>query len=625
MIDFKQALNEQQYLAATAKEDPLLILAGAGSGKTRTLIYRTAFLIQEKKYHPSDLLLLTFTNKAAAQMGERLSELVTAGLPFAGTFHRFCASVLRRHAHEVGLGNDFVIYDSADQIDLVKIIMKQLDISPKDLKPRVALSMISSAKNELISSKQYASFARGPVQEQVAKIYQRYQVNLLKFNAVDFSDLLLHVLRIFGKNQSVLQNYQRKFKHVLVDEYQDTNKVQYALTKLLVATHQHLTAVGDASQSIYRWRGADHKNLDSLQTDFPDLKIIRLEQNYRSTQNILDAAYAVIANNKTHPILDLWTESKAGENLVLYEAESEYDEAKYVIGQASRDISHSAVLYRTNAQSRALEEAAIRAGIPYVLVGGTKFYERREIKDVLSFLRIIANPKDEVSQARALKLGKRRLQAFQAASVNIDPKSLTAEEVFVRALEASNYLEKYDPKDPEDLSRIENVKELQSVASGFEHLGDFLENVALVENNTLANGHKLFNESKQPLTLMTAHTSKGLEFDQVFVVGLEEGIFPHSRSLLDSQELEEERRLCYVALTRAKTKIHLTYARQRRYFGGRQSNTVSRFISEIPGHLIKHANPFATSSYSTSKKYNIDDDLLDQFLDDEVDIEALIS
>ena len=628
-IHFRQELNDEQYLAATYADGSLMILAGAGSGKTRTLIFRAAFLIQEKKIDPGQILLLTFTNKAAQEMQHRLQQLVNVNLPFAGTFHSFCAKFLRKEGYVVGIPPNFVIYDQLDQLELIKSISKELDIDPKQYRPFSLLNQISQAKQELLSPAQYKDLVQGSFQQVVAQVYTNYQARLLKAAALDFDDLLVITVNILENNDQVRTQYQQRFQHVLIDEYQDTNKAQYLIAKLLTKNHQQLTVVGDASQSIYRWRGADYRNLQYLEKDFPTIKTVKLERNYRSTQAILDAAYSVISNNRSHPILSLWTDSLQGELLTLHQSEDEKTEATYVI-QTLKSIDPGetvSVLYRTNAQSRAFEEACIRAGISYDLVGGTKFYERKEIKDVLAYLRLLANPSDEVSYSRLEKLGKRKLQAFTQISKQIN-SSNTSVEIFDQILNQTKYLDKYDPQNEADLSRIENVKELRSVATQFDNINDFLENVALVENNRVLDPRIAPASTTHQLTLMTIHASKGLEFDHVFIAGLEEGIFPHSRSLLEQAELEEERRLCYVAITRAKKQVHLTHTHNRLYFGTYQNGTPSRFLSEIPSSLLKPSNPsfFQNTTQTSTRTYiPLDDDLLDRFLDDEVDIDQLLS
>lgn len=602
MIAILSDLNPQQQKAAAHGNGPLLILAGAGSGKTRALTYRAAYLILEKHIPAENILLLTFTNKAAGEMKERIKQLIgslvgQAHPPYAGTFHSFCAKILRLEGHLLGVSPSFVIYDESDQVEAIKVVIKKLDLSIKDYKPQSVLNTISGAKNELISELEYPQYARGVWQKNVAQIYLEYQKFLRQNQAVDFDDLIFKVIDIFKKFPEVLGRYQNKYRYLLVDEYQDTNRAQYVLTKLLAKRDNNLTVVGDASQSIYGWRGANYRNLVNLKEDFPNLTIINLEQNYRSTKIILDVAYSVICHNTTHPILKLWTKNEEGDKIYLYEAGSEINEAEFIVNQIIRHqsehrLSDFAVLYRTNAQSRVLEEFFLQSGIPYVLVGGTRFYQRKEVKDVLAYLRLISNPKDTVSLKRIEKIGKNRLQKFLSWQENLSESSqLDTLDLFDEILKATGYLELYDPKDEEDLARMENINELRSVASLFPNLNDFLENVSLVEQESLpdnpGNGNK-----KEAVTLMTLHAAKGLEFPIVFMVGMEEGLFPHSRSLLDQSELEEERRLCYVGITRAKKKLFLTYARRRLYFGQHSANEISRFIQDIPEDLIKIAGEF---------------------------------
>jgi len=606
MIDILTELNSQQQRATTYGDGPLLILAGAGSGKTRALTYRAAYLILEKHIPAENILLLTFTNKAAGEMKERIQRLIashlspfTFHLPYAGTFHSFCAKVLRADGDLLGISHNFVIYDEADQADAIRGVIKKLDLSIKEYKPQSVLNTISGAKNELLSELEYPQYARGIWQKNVAQIYLEYQRFLRQNQAVDFDDLIFKVIDLFKKFPEVLGKYQNKYRYLLVDEYQDTNHAQYVLTKLLASRYRNLTVVGDCSQSIYGWRGANFRNLINLKSDFPALKIINLEQNYRSTKTILDVAYSVICHNTTHPILKLWTKNEEGEKIYLYEASSEINEAEFIVNQISRHLdqyrlSDFAILYRTNAQSRVLEEFFLQSGIPYVLVGGTRFYQRKEVKDVLAYLRLIANPKDTVSHVRIEKLGKARLEKFlnwQERNLSKNKRLLTLD-LFDELLKATNYLELYDPKDEEDLARLENINELRSVANEFPDLNDFLENVSLVEQESLPDKPATNGDKKEAVTLMTLHAAKGLEFPIVFIVGMEEGLFPHSRSLLNQSELEEERRLCYVGITRAKKKLFLTYARRRLYFGQHSANEVSRFIQDIPKDLIKIANEF---------------------------------
>jgi len=594
MSDILTHLNPPQQEAVTHGEGPLLILAGAGSGKTRALTYRVAYLIKDQKIEPENILLVTFTNKAANEMKERVRKLVGITPPFAGTFHSFCARILRIDGKHVGIPPNYLIYDEADQLDTIKLALEKLDISSKYFRPASVLTTISQAKNELISATEYPQYARGHFQKTVAQIYLAYQQLLKEYEALDFDDLLFKAVRLFQKEKSVLGKYQNRFRYILVDEYQDTNRAQYILTKLLAQKWRSLCVVGDASQAIYGWRGADYRNLSHLKNDFPDLKIINLEQNYRSTQKILDAAHKVISHNTTHPILKLWTKKEGGEKISLYEAKSELDEAVFVVNKIiehrlkqNSPYSDFAVLYRTNAQSRVLEEAFLHAGIPYILVGGVRFYERKEIKDCLAYLRVLANPKDLVSYKRIEKLGKGRLKKFLEFSKKFDPKKYKTIKILDKVLKTTGYLDLYNPEDEKDLVRLENIKELRSVATEFPKLTQFLENVALVEQEHLPEHPIKDKKRKKAVNLMTAHAAKGLEFPVVFMVGMEEGLFPHSRSMMEKDELEEERRLCYVGITRAKEKLYLVYARRRLYFGQRASNPISRFIADIPENLLE--------------------------------------
>ncbi|HZE87082.1 MAG TPA: UvrD-helicase domain-containing protein [Methylomirabilota bacterium] len=612
-------LNPEQKKAVLATEGPTIILAGAGSGKTRVLTYKVLYLMIEKHIEPESILMITFTNKAAKEMKERMMKFFsenqetmhTSGQPWIATFHSMCAKILRIDGKHIGLSQEFAIYDSLDQLDALKGAMARLNISTKDFKPHSVHATISQAKNELIDADEYGKFARGYFQDTVAKIYPVYQTVLKENDAVDFDDLIFQTIKLFRENEQVLKKYQNRFQYILVDEYQDTNRAQYMLTKLLVGqdpAKQNICVVGDFSQSIYSWRGADYRNLMKFKDDYANVKTFSLSQNYRSTQKILDGASTVIAKNKSHPVLQLWTENPDGEAIELYEAQNEQDEADYLIRRIAtmglKTLTDVAVLYRTNAQSRVIEEALLHHAIPYVLIGGTRFYERKEVKDVLCYLRLLHNPKDMVSYKRAEKLGKGRLVKFIAYQQSLilekeamekssvissetsdDRDDLTTINMLDGVIRATGYLELYDEKIEEDRMRLENIKELRSVAISFPDLSDFLENVALVEQEYSSEKTKE-GEKKNAITLMTLHAAKGLEFPIVFIIGMEEGLFPHSRSLMDRGELEEERRLCYVGMTRAKTKLFLTYARRRLFFGQRTTNTVSRFVLELPEHVI---------------------------------------
>ena len=593
-------LNQEQKEAVLHADGPTIILAGAGSGKTRCITHKVVYLL-EHGIDPTNILCLTFTNKAANEMKERVQKFIASDQrlktnnqkPTITTFHSLCAKILRIEGKHIGLSSQFVIYDTQDQVDAIKEAMKKLGISIKEYKPSSILFTISGAKNELITESEYPKYARGHFQEIAARIYTTYQAILKENYGLDFDDLLLKTVYLFKKNPSILEKYQNRFRYILIDEYQDTNHAQYTLTKMLAKKWNNICVVGDFSQSIYSWRGADFRNLTKFKSDFKNVATFSLSQNYRSTQKILDSASSVISKNTTHPVLKLWTENPQGEDVAIYEAGNEHEEVEFIINQISNfqlqtsnfKYSNAAVLYRTNAQSRAIEEVFIHQGIPYILIGGTKFYERREIKDVISYLRILVNPKDMFSYKRIEKLGKGRLEKFLEFQHGFDYNNQPTIDVLDQALKKTEYLSLYDEKDEEDRQRLENIKELRSVAVEFPNLTQFLENVALVEQEYMPdkpeNGLK-----KDAVTLMTLHAAKGLEFPVVFMIGMEEGLFPHSRSLMDKNELEEERRLCYVGMTRAKQKLFLSFAKQRLFFGQRNSNTVSRFIMELPETVV---------------------------------------
>ncbi|MCL4339074.1 UvrD-helicase domain-containing protein [Patescibacteria group bacterium] len=601
------SLNPAQKKAVLATDGPILILAGAGSGKTRVLTYKVAYLILEKEIPAGNILMVTFTNKAAGEMKDRITSLLkksddrhVSDLPFAGTFHSLCARILRRHGRAIGITPDFLIYDSQDTKDAIKEVLENLGLDQKRFHPPAVTSNISQAKNELISAIEYQQIARGYFQENIVKVYIEYQKLLRESNALDFDDLLFFTVELFRKDKETAGYYQNLFKYVLVDEYQDTNHAQYELTRLLSKRWRNICVVGDASQSIYAWRGADFRNILRFKEDFPDCKVFHLEQNYRSTQTILSAAYSIVSRNNSHPILKLWTEKSGGELITSFQARNEQEEALFVIGKITESkyknshlhFSDFAVLYRTNAQSRVLEEALLHTGLPYILVGGVRFYERKEIKDVLSYLRLLINPKDSISYRRIEKLGKKKMARFMDFAGNfrseIKKNNLSSLEVMDKALQESSYLDLYDKNNEEDLYRLENIKELRSVASQFPNLNNFLENVALVEQEYLPDRPANDNK-KDAITLMTLHAAKGLEFRNIFMVGMEEGLFPHARSIMEPMELEEERRLCYVGITRAMDKLYLTYTSRRLYFGQRSTNPVSRFLLDIPQDLVQQS------------------------------------
>lgn len=685
-------LNPAQQKAVKATEGPCLILAGAGSGKTKVLTHRVAYLISEKQIPPENILVLTFTNKAAGGMMERIRKLLAneplaqGHEPVMGTFHSFCAKILRREGKALGLPPGFAIYDEDDALDAIKEAMGNLNIPTQKTSPYSVRSTISGAKNELLSSLEYPQYARGYFQEIVAKIYIEYQKILERNHALDFDDLLLYVIKLFQTDPAILTRYQVQFRYILIDEYQDTNPAQYLISKYLAKRHQNICVVGDASQSIYSFRGADFRNIVNFQKDYQKAQVFNLEQNYRSTQNILDAAHSVISKNRSHPILKLWTEKDGGEKIEVVEVRNEIEEALFildkimdrkraksetdkVIGVVERTtesltqntlgakqtnsersgrangtlqsdervntaLSDFAILYRTNAQSRSLEEQFLKSGIPYKLVGGVSFYQRKEIKDVLAYLRLLQNPKDSVSLKRAEKIGKGRLaKVMELHSVilsnsegslanasssdelrdssampqNDNIKFVTLE-LLDKILTRTGYLAYLDDGTEEGKMRIENVKELRSVAEEFPKLTEFLENVALVEASDSPKHRHADTMNNDAVTLMTLHSAKGLEFPVVFMVGMEEGLFPHSRSMLNMNELEEERRLCYVGITRAKEKLYLTYARQRLYFGQRSNNLVSRFLTDIPEVLVTSNSSYRDEDSSDSMLIDRDED-----------------
>ncbi len=647
-------LNKPQIEAVKTTEGPVLILAGAGSGKTRALTHRLAYLISAKKVSPFNILAVTFTNKAAGEMRQRMEVLLGESrkskvestrniLPWLGTFHSICAKILRREAKYIGYPSSFTIFDTQDQLSVVKKIMQDIGIDPKSYNPNAVLSYISSAKNEFLSPTDYTKYANSPFAEVVLKVYKQYQRYLKEVGAMDFDDLLVLCLKLFEENPAVLEKYQKLFKYILIDEYQDTNQVQYLWAKMLSAKSKNICVVGDDSQSIYAFRGANFRNILNFERDFPGAKVIKLEQNYRSTKNILRAADELIKFNRQKTEKTLWTDNPDGNLLQVYQALNEKDEAEFVAleirslaqaeslksqrdpssGLAANSFSQFAVLYRTNAQSRALEEAFIRYEIPYRVIGGVRFYERREVKDIIAYLRLIANPNDRVSLERIINvpvrgIGEKTLANIkipaspaggQSSNVKSSPndkmsksKSQKAvEEFFVmmsgfrersKEVEVADLIEiiaeKTGYKDflldgsPEGEGRWENILELKTVASYNDSLGlenpleSFLEKVALYQD--IDN----YDASADVVTLMTLHSAKGLEFPVVFIIGLEEGLLPHSRSVDDDGDVEEERRLCYVGITRARQKLYLLYASGRIYFGNPLVNMPSRFLAEIP-------------------------------------------
>ncbi len=635
-------LNEDQRKAAATTDGPVLILAGAGSGKTRALTYRVAHLIQEKGVPAAAILAVTFTNKAAGEMKERVRDILKthgqgrADLPMVGTFHAVCVRILRADGAQIGLAPGFTIYDAHDSQVAVKTVMDYLQISQKQYNPGFVRHAISAAKNELVDAAKYGELAQGEPQATIAAIYREYQKLLRRNDALDFDDLLVEAARLFSTKPEVLAKYQRRWRYVMVDEYQDTNHVQYVLTSLLAKAHRNLCVVGDPDQGIYSWRGADIRNILQFEEDYPDATVVKLERNYRSTQNILDAAQAVIEKNSSRKEKALWTEAGPGEKLRLFEARNERDEADQIVkeirrlraeGFALRDF---AVLYRTNAQSRVVEERLIAASLPYRVVGGVRFYERKEIKDVLAYLRALQNPNDTLSWRRIINVPTRGIgdKALAVLLETADRQGLslkavveragelgelapgsrkaverfaglhaklrklvedggTVDELVVAVLKETGYAEWIDDGTVEAAARLENLKELSTAAKRYDHLkGEeglsvFLEDVSLITDVDQ------YDQQADSVTLMTLHAAKGLEFPVVMIVGLEEGIFPHSRSLLEASEMEEERRLAYVGMTRAMQRLYLLHASSRVLYGNIQSNLPSRFLAEIPEHLLE--------------------------------------
>lgn len=638
-VDCTYGLNPQQAEAVINTEGPMLIMAGAGSGKTKVLTCRVANLLQ-KGVRPYRILAITFTNKAAAEMRERVNNMSgpAAKDVWLFTFHAFCARFLRMEIDKLpGYGGNFAIYDTADSQNLIKQILKEMNLDDKRFQPSGILSRISNAKNALQDAAAFARQAGDFYEQKVADIYSRYEQKLQLNNALDFDDLLMLSIKLLKENKEVREKYQDRFDYLLVDEYQDTNHAQYLLTKFLAAKHRNICVVGDADQSIYGWRGADIQNILDFEKDYPDAKVIKLEQNYRSTQIILDAANAVIENNTGRKPKNLWTENKSGADIIYFQAVDERDEARFVIEQLqnlqrteNKKLGDMAILYRTNTQSRIFEEMLIKSGISYNMVGGLKFYERKEIKDIIAYLRVIFNPADSLSLLRIINVPKRgigdaslaKIQAYAAANnvslfeavsnaAAIDGLSsrfvsklddlagiifelmnlaneAPVEDLIDRVLRDTGYLEELEnERTPQAQSRIDNLHELISVAQEFaaseeeNNLENFLAHVALVSD---IDDTELGEDA---ITLMTLHSSKGLEFPVVFLVGMEEGLFPHARTLMDETEIEEERRLCYVGITRAKEKLFLSSTKMRTIYGNTVTYPPSRFLQEIPAHLVK--------------------------------------
>lgn len=630
-------LNPEQTRAVKTTEGPLLIQAGAGSGKTKTLTHRIAHIVSAKKAAPQEILAVTFTNKAAKEMRQRLAELVghTADdrsfLPYMGTFHSICVKILRLDGSHLEIPSSFVIFDETDRLSAVKQVCKDLHIDEKAFPPRQMSYMISSAKNEMIDPGEYARLAHSPLEDAVKKVFPKYVKALKDACALDFDDLILKTVQLLGENQQVRQKWQNRFRYILIDEYQDTNTAQYKLIRLLVNKSNNIAVVGDDWQSVYGWRGANFRNILDFERDYPGCTVIKLEQNYRSTKHILDAAHAVIAKNASRSDKKLWTDIDGGSPVQVIPVASERAEGETIarriknsVDIGARNYDDFAVLYRTNAQSRSLEEACMHYGLPYRIVGGQRFYDRKEIKDIIAYLRLIYQPEDRVSFERIINvptrgIGAKSLSNFlswqQEKHMSLDqalkktdeceglsPKAKAAFAGFAatvndlrEVLEETTpavildslirrieYLQFLDDGTIQGESKKENVQELLSVAKQYQDMGlaDFLEEVALVSDLDNPDG------GGEAVTLMTLHASKGLEFPVVFMAGLEETLLPHSRALYDQSEMEEERRLCYVGMTRAKEELYMMHSSSRALYGGMQHNPPSRFLSDIDGPLL---------------------------------------
>lgn len=630
VLDALAKLNLEQKKAVIHGQGPAIVLAGAGSGKTTVLTSRAAWLIEQQNVDPQSILLVTFTNKAAGEMRQRIEKLTKHYLPYVGTFHSFCARFLRNHSDLIGFATPFTIYDANDQLSTMKLVYREHSIDPKQVNMRAVLAQISNAKNDLLTPSEYTGVGRGYLQEQTAQLYTWYQQKLRDANAMDFDDLLFYTVEILHNHPDVKEKYQQQFYSVLVDEYQDTNKVQYELTKVLTAPQNNLFVVGDFSQSIYGWRGADFRNMLRLTDDFSSVAEYRLEQNYRSQQTILDAATQVIAANRMHPVLSLWTEKTESNPLVLKATRSDTEEASQVARWILHESAHTplhdmAILYRTNAQSRVFEEQFLAAGIPYQIIGGTKFYDRKEIKDILSYAHVLTNPQDIISFQRVEKVGKRKSRSFQqwVSSMKAqDITTLTPTEVLKGILQCTEYAKQFDSNIPEDLSRLENIAELLRVATKFETMTDFLENIALIQDGYMHTTGGL--KDSQGVQLMSLHSAKGLEFTIVFLVGLEEGLLPHARSFMSPEDLEEERRLCYVGITRAKQKLFISYATMRYAFGSSAQNLPSRFLREISPSLFSKESSLLHQNKNSSERSIVSDDFLDQILSGELDVQSFL-
>ena len=641
-------MNPRQKEAVMHTEGPLLLMAGAGSGKTRVLTHRIAYLIEEKNVNPWNILAITFTNKAAREMKERVNQLLGSGGEdvWVSTFHSMCVRILRRDVDQIGYSRNFTIIDTSEQNTLMKRVLKELNIDPKKYDPRSILGAISNAKNELLTPADYENQQGSLFEQIVGRCYALYQKELRNNQCMDFDDLIMNTIRLFKENEDALQFYQRKFHYIHVDEYQDTNHAQYTLVNLLADRFKNLCVVGDADQSIYGWRGANMQNILDFEKDYPDAAVILLEQNYRSTQTILNAANQVIKNNRNRPDKNLWTENRAGEKITYYRGDSERDEARFIVSEMQKQIADRgrkfddfAVLYRTNAQSRVIEEMLLKANVPYTMVGGRKFYDRKEIRDILAYLSAIANPSDSLSLERIINVPKRgigatsveKLREFASlhewslleAAMNVDLANISGKagkelgsfgmmmdqfaqmipylsvtELTKEILDKTGYKQDLiNQNNLESQSRLENLEEFLTVTQEFdkrfeaqneddadapeEKLTVFLNDLALLSDVDS------YEEESSQVTLMTLHAAKGLEFPVVFLIGLEENIFPLSRALMEESELEEERRLAYVGITRAEEELFLTNAFSRTLYGRTQYNRPSRFVEEIEQDLLQ--------------------------------------
>lgn len=658
-MNILENLNHQQQEAVKTEKEPILVIAGAGSGKTKVLAHRIAFLMVEKKINPENILAVTFTNKAAQEMKERVEslsreiyDLTRLSSLWMGTFHSVCARILRHEITHLGLESSFVIYDKTDQLSIIKQCLNLLNLDSKRYSPNVISSLIDKAKNNLQDAQEFAKNPLGYFNQVVSRVYQQYQEELSKNNALDFGDLILFTVKIFQEKPEILQYYQDKFRYILVDEYQDINFAQYQFIRLLSQKYHHLFVVGDPDQSIYGFRGADLSNILRFEEDFPNSKIIKLEQNYRSTQIILEGATYLIQNNRRRKEKGLWTERKGGQKIKCYEASSALDEALFISQEILKlnktkykNFKDFVVLYRTNAQSRSFEEIFNQQGIPFKVVGGLRFYERKEIRDLLAYLRFIQDQKDGVSFQRMITSGnwgigkatllkikelveKNDLNYLQALKksveiinlsnsvkkkiellisllegFNLRKEQIKGSDILVELIEEIDYFQELQKEgELKAQTKMENVKELILAMQEFEEKNSDCSLKAYLEYIALITDLDLYNQEEDMVTLMTLHSAKGLEFPVVFITGFEEGIFPHSRSLNSEEELEEERRLCYVGMTRAKEELYLTYAWRRNMGGNTLFNSCSRFLKEIPGHLLENYTLTRTEPLSSYQR-----------------------